>query len=171
MKQVKLYNVIFPIWFLLFFPPVILITLVGNFIIDSLVIFACYFIFKLADTVTSNKTFYRESILKVWIFVFLSDLIGGSILFITGMLGDSIGIPYEISSAIDFDPFSHPAAVAIVVFAMIVSAVFIFLFNYKITFRKLLADRQQRLKVALTIAVVTMPWTFLLSTKWFYRGF
>jgi hypothetical protein len=171
MKPVKLYNVIFPIWFLLFFPPVILITLAGNFIIDSLVIFACYYIFKLADTITSNKTFYKESIWNVWIFGFLSDLIGGAILFITGILGDSIGIPYEISSAINFDPFSHPTAVAIIVIAMIVSAVFIFLFNYKVTFRKLLTDRQQRLKVALTIAIVTMPWTFLLPTKWFYRGF
>lgn len=40
MKQVKLYNVIFPIWLLLIFPPVALIALAGNFIIDSLVIAA-----------------------------------------------------------------------------------------------------------------------------------
>lgn len=153
------------------FPPVILITLAGNFIIDSLVIYACYFIFKLADTTTVIKAFYKESIFKVWIFGFLSDLIGGAILFATGILGDSIGISYEISSAINFDPFSHPTAVAIIIFAMLVSALFIFLFNYKITFRKQITDKHKRLKVALTIAIVTMPWTFLLPTKWFYRGF
>ena len=38
MKQIKLYNVIFLIWILLFFPPVIFITLIGNFMIDTLVI-------------------------------------------------------------------------------------------------------------------------------------
>jgi len=36
MKQIKLNNVIFPIWMLLFIPPVIFIALIGNFIIDSL---------------------------------------------------------------------------------------------------------------------------------------
>ena len=41
-KKVKLYNVIFPTWFLMFFPPVILITLLGNFVIDSLVLLACF---------------------------------------------------------------------------------------------------------------------------------
>ncbi|NLZ53015.1 MAG: hypothetical protein GX892_07700 [Thermoanaerobacteraceae bacterium] len=169
MKQTKLYNVIFPIWFILFFPPVILITLAGNFIIDSLVIYACYLIFRLSDTVTAFKAFYKESIFKVWIFGFLSDLIGAAILFTTGILGDFLGIPYEISSAINFDPFSNVTAVAIIIFAMLVSALFIFLFNYKITFRRQIEDKHKRLKVALTLAIVTMPWTFLLPTKWFYR--
>ena len=46
MKDDKLYNIIFPVWLFLFFPPVILITLAGNFIIDSLVVIAGYFLFK-----------------------------------------------------------------------------------------------------------------------------
>jgi hypothetical protein len=170
MKGIKLYNVIFPIWLLLFFPPVILVTIVGNFIIDSLVICLCYFAFKLSDNL-ALKTFYTGSIYKVWVFGFMSDLIGAAILFTTGILGDSLGIPYEIYSAINFDPFSNPVALAIIVFAMAVSALLIFLLNYKVTFKKLIADRHMRLKLALAIAIVTMPWTFLLPTKWFYRGF
>lgn len=170
MKGIKLYNVIFPIWLLLFFPPVILVTIVGNFIIDSLVICICYFAFKLSDNL-ALKTFYTGSIYKVWVFGFMSDLIGAAILFTTGILGDSLGIPYEIYSAINFDPFSNPVAVAIIVLAMAVSALLIFLLNYKVTFKKLIADRHMRLKLALAIAIVTMPWTFLLPTKWFYRGF
>lgn len=170
MKGIKLYNVIFPIWLLLFFPPVILVTIVGNFIIDSLVICICYFAFKLSDNL-ALKTFYTGSIYKVWVFGFMSDLIGAAILFTTGILGDSLGIPYEIYSAINFDPFSNPVAMAIIVFAMAVSALLIFLLNYKVTFKKLIADRHMRLKLALAIAIVTMPWTFLLPTKWFYRGF
>jgi len=170
MKGIKLYNVIFPIWLLLFFPPVILVTIVGNFIIDSLVICLCYFAFKLSDNL-ALKTFYTGSIYKVWVFGFMSDLIGAAILFTTGILGDSLGIPYEIYSAINFDPFSNPVALAIIVFAMAVSALLIFLLNYKITFKKMIADRHKRLKLALSIAILTLPWTFLLPTKWFYRGF
>ena len=86
MKDIKLYNVIFPLWFVLFLPPVILITLVGNFVIDSLVVIACFFIFKLADIQKSLIEFYKGSILKVWIFGFIADIIGASILFILGMI-------------------------------------------------------------------------------------
>lgn len=170
MKKIKLYNVIFPIWFLLFFPPVTFITLGGNFIIDSLVILICFFVFKLAGTQNSLKTFYKKSILKVWLFGFLADIIGAAILFVTGIFGDSLGLSYKLISAINFDPFSQPAAVIIIIFAMLVSALFIFLFNYRITLKKLIAEKQLRLKVALTIAIVTIPWTFLLPTKWFYHG-
>lgn len=168
MKEVKLYNIIFPIWLLIFFPPIIFITLAGNFVIDSLVILACVSIFKLAINSEERKSFYKNSIIKVWLFGFLADIIGAAILFILGILGEYFGLSYELVSAIDFDPFSNPLAVMIIVFAMLVSALFIFLFNYKITFRELIKDNSVRFKVALTIAIVTMPWTFLLPTKWFY---
>lgn len=168
MKEVKLYNIIFPIWLLIFFPPIIFITLAGNFVIDSLVILACVSIFKLAINSEERKSFYKNSIIKVWLFGFLADIIGAAILFILGILGEYFGLSYELVSAIDFDPFSNPLAVMVIVFAMLVSVLFIFLFNYKITFRELIKDNSVRFKVALTIAIVTMPWTFLLPTKWFY---
>lgn len=171
MKQIKLYNVIFPIWFLLFFPPVIFITLAGNFIIDSLVLLVCFFVFKLVEIQNDLKTFYKKSILKVWLFGFLADIIGAAVLFITAIGGDSLGLPYKLQSAINYDPFSHPIAAIITIFAMLLSSIFIFLFNYNITFKNQIAEKQLRLKVALTIAIVTAPWTFLLPTKWFYHGF
>ena len=59
-------------------------------------------------------------------------------------------------------------AAAIVVFAMLVSGVLIFLFNNKVVLNRLKEDKKTRLKAALAIAIVTMPWTFLLPTKWFY---
>lgn len=171
MKHIKLYNVIFPVWLLLFFPPVILLTLAGNFIIDSLVIAACYYAFKLAKAQGTFKQFYRSSIIKVWLFGFLADFIGAILLFVSSILGDMWGIPYEIYSAVSYDPFGHPVAAVIIIFAMLVSAFLIFLFNYRMIFNKLIEDGKTRLKIALTIAVVTMPWTFLLPTKWFYGGF
>lgn len=168
MKQIKLYNVIFPIWFVLFLPPVMFITLVGNFIIDSIVIIACFFVFKLRETKLNLKTFYKKSIIKVWLFGFLADIIGAGILFLAGIFGDSLGLSYKLRTAINYDPFSHPVALIIIIFAMLVSAFFIFLLNYRITFKQHIPEKQLRLKVALTIAIVTIPWTFLLPTKWFY---
>ncbi|HHT62756.1 MAG TPA: hypothetical protein GXZ75_03590 [Clostridia bacterium] len=168
MKDTKLYNVIFPIWFLLFFPPVILITLAGNFVIDTLVIIACFYIFKLADTQKSLQEFYKKSILKVWLFGFLADIAGASILFIFGILGDSLGLSGEIIAGINYDPFSNFVAVLIIICAMLVSAALIFVLNYRLTFSKQIKDERLRLKVAIAIAVTTLPWTFLLPTKWFY---
>lgn len=167
MKDIKLYNLIFPLWFVLFLPPVIFITLVGNFVIDSLVVIACFFIFKLADIQKSLTEFYKGSILKVWILGFLADIIGASILFILGMI-DPLELPNDMIRGINYDPFSSPAAVAVITIAMLVSAVFIFMFNYKITFSKQINDKRLRAKVAITVALTTMPWTFLLPTKWFY---
>ena len=167
MKDIRLYNVIFPLWFFLFLPPVILITLIGNFVIDSLVVVACFFIFKLADIQKSLTEFYKGSILKVWILGFLADIIGASILFILGILYP-LELPTDVITGINYDPFSNPAAVAVITIAMLVSAVFIFMFNYRITFSKQIDDKKLRAKVAITVALITMPWTFLLPTKWFY---
>lgn len=170
MKDKKLYNVIFPIWFLLFFPPVIFITLIGNFVIDSLVLIACFFLFKITDSQKSLKEFYTSSILKVWLYGFLADFIGASILFLVESLGDSWGLPGELITGINFDPFSNPWAVMVIMFAMLVSAALIFIFNYKFTFKKQIEEEKLRFKAAITIAIVTIPWTFLLPTKWFYHG-
>ncbi len=170
MRQIKLYNLIFPIWFLLFFPPVIFITLIGNFIIDSLVILVCFFVFKLVE-IQNMKTFYKKSILKVWLFGFLSDIIGAAVLFIITVGGDYLGLPYKLKSAIDYDPFSHPIAAIITISAILLSSVFIYLFNYNITFKNLITEKKLRFKVALTIAIVTAPWTFLLPIEWTYYGF
>lgn len=169
-KDVKLYNVIFPIWFLIFFPPVIFITLFGNFVIDSLVIMLCYAVFKLSQSKLNLKTFYKGSVLKVWLFGFAADIIGALFLFIINLSGTEIGLPNEFLTGINFDPFGYPPALFLIVFAMLVSAAFILFFNYRFTFARQIEDKRLRFKVALTIALITMPWTFLLPTKWFYKG-
>lgn len=167
-RTIKLYNVIFPIWLLLFFPPIILITFFGNYIIDSLVMIVCFFVYKLADSEFELKTFYKEVIVKVWLYGFLADIVGAAILFVLGICGDIFGLSYELISAICYDPFSHPLAVVIIMGSILVSAALIFLFNYKFVFKKQIQENMLRFKIALTIAVVTAPWTFLLPTKWFY---
>lgn len=164
MKDVKLYNVIFPIWFLLFFPPVVLITLVGNYLIDSLVIIACFYLMKLS--VHHNLSdFYKKSIIKVWLFGFVADIIGASILLSLTMTDF---LPYEVLNSINYDPFSNLLAVVIIIAAMLVAGAFIFFFNYSLTFKYLIEEKTLRFKLALTIAILTIPWTFLLPTKWFY---
>lgn len=111
MQPVKLYNVIFPIWLIIFLPPLIFIGLVGNFIIDSLVILACFDIYKLSAIQNSAKAFYLKTIFKVWLYGFLADIIGAAILFALGFWGN-LG---KLTTALEYDPCSHPAALIILI--------------------------------------------------------
>lgn len=171
MKQIRIYDMIFPIWLILFFPPIIFISLSVNYIIDSIVVIGCFFAYGISSKQkVSPMTFYRNSIVKVWLLGFSADIIGAAILFIIGILGNSFGVPNDVSTGICFDPFSHAATVIIVTLAMLVSGLFIFLLNYNITFKKQIEENKLRFRIALTIAIITIPWTFLLPTKWFYPG-
>jgi hypothetical protein len=78
-KGIKLYNVIFPIWMLLFLPPVWLVVFPANFAIDSLV-------FRLGAKFAKLQNIlavYKKSILKIWGFGFLADLLGAGFLFLS----------------------------------------------------------------------------------------
>jgi hypothetical protein len=171
MKEIKLYNVLFPIWMLLFLPPVVFITLLGNFIIDSLVVIGIFAVFKLSTRQMEVKSFYKRSVLRVWLFGFTADMIGACCLLGLDIYADLLGIPYEIISAVSYDPFGHPASFAIVAFAMLISGFLIFIFNYRFTFARQIEDKGLRFKTAMTVAVVTIPWTFLIPMRWFYNGF
>ncbi|MFJ7730840.1 hypothetical protein ACIQXF_03010 [Lysinibacillus sp. NPDC097231] len=168
MKDIKVYNLIFPFWLILFFPPIIFATMLGNFLIDSLVVIASFYVFKLSKLNYFLKPVYMRSILKVWLFGFLADMIGAFILILVVTIGGGLGLPYELTSSISYDPFKQPLAVVFILFAMIVSSFFIFVFNYKYTFKTIIEDKKLRIKVALTLAVVTIPWTFLIPMSWFY---
>ena len=64
----RLYNLIFPIWMLIFIPMTWLIVLPANFLIDSLILLLSLFLF-----VKSNYwMIYKQTILKIWGFGFLS---------------------------------------------------------------------------------------------------
>lgn len=120
------------------------------------------------ETNLNLKDFYKRSILKVWLYGFLADMIGAAILFAAVMGENLFGLSNELVTAINFDPFSHPLAIVIVISAILVAAIFIFIFNYKYTFENLIAEKSLKFKMAITVALLTMPWTFLLPTKWLY---
>lgn len=146
-KEMRLYNILFPIWFLLFIPITWVVVLPANFVIDSLVILITM---KMIG-VKFKKRMYKESILKVWGFGFLSDIIGAAFLFVTMWILD-LAVPGE-----DY---------LYLAIAVLISAIFIFIFNYKISFKGY--DRNTRFKMALSLAILTAPYTFLIPLDWIY---
>lgn len=144
-KEIRFYNILFPIWMLMLMPTAWIAVLPINFIVDSLVIL----ITMKAIGVKYKGKMYRKSILKVWIFGFVADMIGAGALlgamYADIFLGDEIYITLP---------------------AMLIAALFIFIFNYKISFKEY--DKATRLKMAINLAIFTAPYTFLIPISWIY---
>ena len=146
-KEVRLYNVLFPFWMLMLFPVTWLAVLPGNFLIDSLVLLIALRVMKIAE----KKQWYKRYILKIFCFGMLSDLVGAVFMlllmlrFDVGYMGDELYLTVP---------------------AMMISAVLIFVLNYFVTFRK--AEKPLRWKLALTFAIATAPYTFLVPSSWLY---
>lgn len=142
-KNITLYNALFPFWLILFLnPKTWLWVLPGNFIIDSIVLFIAIIVLKVDD----RKKFFLRTVWKVFLFGLLSDIIGAvSILTLSGIFKSTSGTYNDLYLTIP---------------ALIISAVCIFVFNYYISFRT--CNKNQRCAFALTFAIITAPYTFLI---------
>ncbi len=164
-KEIKLYNVLFPIWFLLIFPITWIIVLPANFIIDSIVLIISMKVLKQVDI----KENYKKSILKVWIFGFLSDFIGAGILFLTQMARGNWWYEY-IASPVATNPFDNLYSLSYVFFAVIVSGVAIYFFNLKISFKRLDYELKTKKILALSLAIFTAPYILLVPSELMYNS-
>lgn len=172
-KPVKLRNVIFPVWMLVLFPFSWIIVLPGNFIIDLAVIVITLKLLKMAEI----KKIAKSAILKTWIFGFIADIIGGVIMFLPVVITfDSIDSSFgkwwydNMTNAVALNPFENIFAFMWVTIAFAVTALLIFLFNYKFCLKKAIQDIVLRKKLAVSLAIFTAPYLFYLPTVWFYHG-
>jgi len=147
-NEIRFYNVLFPIWLLLLMPTAWVAVLPVNFIVDSLVL-----IIAAKKMGLWQKGMYKKHILKVWIFGFISDIIGA---------GAILGAMYLLES----NYYIQGDELFLTLPAMILAAVFIFILNYRISFSDL--ERRERFKLALTLAIITAPYTFLIPISWIY---
>ncbi len=165
-KEIKLYNVIFPIWLLMFLPTIWIFVIPANFIVDFCVIYFTAKYLKLENP----KDFTKKHILKAWIFGFLSDFVGTLFLFsllISDTLNSNPIISDIINKATD-NPFGNIFAFLLVLFAVALSGLAIYLLNYFVTFRKTDIDKSLKIKLSLSLAIFTAPYLFLLPTSLFY---
>jgi len=85
----------------------------------------------------------------VFLFGLLADLIGAGfllLLFYLGSFGDDI---------------------VLTVMGLIGAGVCIFVFNYYISFKKY--EKKIKFNMAITLAITTTPYTFLIPTAWIYN--
>lgn len=169
-KDVKLYNLIFPIWLLWLVPITWLVIMPANFLIDFLVTFCAMKYLKIPQTWQKAKSV----IFKVWILGFAADFIGTVLMFLSNLIDFNYETAFgkwwyqNITNAVAYYPFESIYSILWVTASVVLSACFIYLFNYKISFKKLEMPKTEKKKVALALAVFTAPYLFFLPTSWFF---
>lgn len=155
-QEVRLYNMIMPVWLLVIFPVTWIPVLAGNFVIDSLLLLLFLKLRKHDDI----RTKWKKSIVKVWLFGMLSDIVGGAIIVLSAVIAGMINDQSRFSRYILGPIWRDPGAAAVCVACMLLSSLLIYLFDSKISFRKAIGDPRERKILALLFAVVTTPWLF-----------
>ena len=152
-NSVRLYNVMFPIWFLFFFPVLWLVMLPVNFGVDSLVLMLS----AKKQQVEDRKALWKKHILPVWGIGFLSDLIGAAVLIPLYLL--IVESPLVDSF---LNPVYFPGSIITAIPGVILAGFMIYILNRKLTFRKSTLDPAVIHKLCLHLAIFTAPYTMLI---------
>ena len=161
-KDIRLYNALFPIWFLMFFPtaPVLLLTtLFGNLAIDCLVLYVTLRVLKHPQKKEVIKGLWS----KFWYFGFLADFIGAACLFGSLYLIDAWSWFPDVNVS---NPWENPASFLWTLSGVAVAGVCIYLFDKRAMKKCDLLDPRQKRLIALAMAIVTAPWLFLVPLYW-----
>lgn len=156
--SVKLCNVLFPIWILIFFPQVLAIVIPGNLIVDAAVLL----IALAAMRHRAKGAVLRKCWWKVWLLGFAADLIGAAWMVLGWFVTSWVPSLDSSLGKILYNPFGHPAAFLWTAAGVAIAGWFIFLLDRRV-FRSVpeLTSRQST-RLALTFAIVTAPWLFFL---------
>ena len=155
-RQLRLYNVLFPIWMLFLWPGVWLILLPGNFLIDSLVLLLA----MTALGYAGRKAVWKSAIFKVWGFGFAADLAGAGITLGLMLLLDRL--------APQWNTFLVPGGQLLVLPGIAIAGVLIYLLNRRFSFQRTALTAEQIHRLSLALAVFTAPYTMLIPSEWIY---
>lgn len=151
-KDVKLYNLIFPMWsvyfFGLFFLPLWGVLLPANFIVDTLVLFLLFWRLKLEN----KKELYKKSILKTWGFGFLADFIASGVLI---GASEMIEFPFHVYTI-------NAGSLLFTTVGVLLAGGLIYFFHIKYIWRKIEIEAGQKKKIALGMAILTAPYLMYL---------
>lgn len=159
----RLYNVIFPLFLLIWFSPItILIAIVLNFIIDSLVLYLSLKRYNLA-----SKENMKHYILQIYGIGFLCDFIFSLITILLPMFFPSSIIDL-VNKAIMWNPFSSLVGFIYICLMIAACGVTIYFLNKKLTFRKQLLPQVCIKTICLNLAIFTAPYLFLFPSQLIY---
>ena len=159
-KPLRLYNILLPIWMLVWWPSWLWLLLIpGNYLIDALV-----FRRSLRGREDAAEL-CRKHTWKLCLAGFAADFFGASLMLFTVYAADT---SRELTYALAYTPFSHAGALAVTVLAVALAGLLIFLLD-RFLLKKAGLDGGQAKRSALWLALVTAPYLFLFPSGLLYR--
>ena len=161
MKTEKYYNVLFPVWMLIWFPsPLWCILIPANYLIDR-------FVLKCSLPKDMDRdAFCKKFGTRICLAGFAADLIGAVLLFAVMLLWEDDS--YGIANGLNMNPFKNVPTFLIVALAVAVSALAIYFIDCWILMKAGL-DKKQARRSALYLAVFTAPYLFFFPSQLLYR--
>ena len=166
-KTTRLYNIILPIWLLVWWPSWLWLLLIpANYLIDYLVTYLS--MKKLGIEDCKEKTMTHSW--KVCLIGFLSDFVGAAFLLGVLYLVDIV-LPNEMGEAIAYGLSWKPNvySILIILIAIAISGVLIYVLNRRMLKKDPDLSPEQIRKIALNLAIFTAPYLFLIPSSLIYR--
>ena len=167
MNNTKLYNLLLPLWLLIFVPSWLWLLLIpANYIIDRIVL--KWSLGELED----KGLFCRKHTWKICLAGFLSDFAGAILLLAAAVLmssadGDSfIG---DTAGGVMMNPFTNVLSFLVTVAGIALAAMCIYLLDKRILAKAGLTAEQAK-KSAVRLAFITTPYLYLIPSEVLYRG-
>lgn len=153
MRDYKLYNVLFPIWLLIFLTPWLFVSLIGNLLIDGTIIYL---------TLRLNHALPNPG--KLGYLIFVSWVLG----FVVDIIAALILLRLTMSDKLeDFYIWDYPKTIMIYMLIIISAGCLIYLVN-RFLCRKFGFSLHVSHKVARAMGIITAPWLFLVPPSLIY---
>lgn len=164
-NNVKLYNILLPLWLIIFLPSFLWLVLIPlNYIIDRVVLS-----WSLGDK-PYKSIFCRNHTWKICLAGFFSDFIGAAIMLLIAIgFSEHSEKMYDIGHAIMFDPFSDLPGLLIVLACIAIPAVCIYFLDRWILDKAGLEPEQVK-RAAIRLALITAPYLYLFPSRLLYEG-
>ena len=171
-KTVTLYNMIFPVWILVWVPYLWIVLIPANYLIDRLV----FTISAKKQKPELTQKFFRKHTWKLCLSGFLSDFIGSILLVMPLFIEppESVRKDYNHSAfgkfmnGLQFNAFSNPGAFLYTLFAIFISGGLIYLIDGAILKGTKEFTPEQAKKIAFWMAVITAPYLYLFPASLLY---
>ena len=160
-NEVKFYNVLFPVWMMIWFPSLLWLLLIpANYLIDHLVVWLSN------RKMPGAGDFCKKNVWKICLAGFAADFAGSFVLYIFGT-GTDFKWLEAVSDGIFRNPFSNAGSFAFVLAAVCISAVIIYCVDKGILERAGLPHEEAK-RTARNLAVFTAPYLFFIPSELFW---
>ena len=166
-NNIRLYNVLFPIWMLIWYPSWLWLILIPlNYLVDRAV--TAYSFRRSGVDGYHQKA--RQHAWKTCVIGFLSDFVGSSVLLLPLLLsGKSVWLNQHIGDVLPANPFADPFALLYSLIAIVITGIMIYYLNRWMLRKDKSLSEQQVCRTARNLALITAPYFFLIPSILLYR--